>query len=38
MLVEEAKALLGPSLETVIVKEGYGTRAAKCLSPKGLNN
>ncbi|MGB5933334.1 MAG: M55 family metallopeptidase [Anaerolineae bacterium] len=34
LLVEEAKVLLGPSLETVIVKEGYGTRAAKCLSPQ----
>ncbi len=34
LLVEEAKALLGPSLETVIVKEGYGTQAAKCLSPQ----
>jgi len=34
LLVEEAKALLGPSLETVIVKEGYGTRAAKCLPPQ----
>lgn len=34
LLVEEAKALLGPPLETVIVKEGYGTRAAKCLSPQ----
>ena len=32
--MEEAKALLGPSLETVIVKEGYGTQAAKCLSPQ----
>lgn len=34
LLVEEAKALLGPSLETVMVKEGYGTQAAKCLSPQ----
>jgi len=34
LLVEEAKAFLGPSLETVIVKEGYGTQAAKCLPPQ----
>ncbi|MFQ5886494.1 MAG: M55 family metallopeptidase [Anaerolineae bacterium] len=34
LLAEEARAFLGASLETVIVKEGYGTRAAKCLPPQ----
>jgi D-amino peptidase len=32
-LVEEAKALLGQGLETVVVKEGYGRYAASSLSP-----
>lgn len=32
-LVEEAKALLGPGLETVVVKEGYGRCAARSLPP-----
>lgn len=32
-LVEEATALLGPGLETVVVKEGYGRQAARSLPP-----
>lgn len=32
-LVEEAKDLLGPGLETVAVKEGYGRQAARSLPP-----
>ena len=32
LLVEEARALLGPSLETVMAKEGDGTRAAQRLN------
>lgn len=32
-VVEEATALLGPGLETVVVKEGYGRYAARSLPP-----
>lgn len=34
MVVEEGKALLGPTLEVVAVKESYSRVAAKCLPPQ----
>ncbi|HIQ05828.1 MAG TPA: peptidase M55, partial [Anaerolineae bacterium] len=35
---EEAQALLGDGLQTVVIKEGYGRNAARCLLPQEAQN